>query len=820
MAAATALAEPEVRVGTYDFRPLMQTRAGDAGGGLFPGLLAEIARTEGWKIRLIPGSLEDGWARLAKGEIDILAAAPYTKSRTPPVVYSKESVFSTWAQVYVPHRQRLETVLELGGKTVAVCQNDPYAVELANLVGGFSITCTLVQCKSNADVLNAVSRKWVDAGVVDRLYGSRYERLYAVTRTPVLFAPMDLRFAAGQGQAISLLHSIDYALRKMKKEPHSAYYALVNHALDQETETERPEWPRLALAGLGALGLGAAWIIIRLRRQVVQTAGKLTEKEHVLKVEILSRRQAESNMLEFSQLLEKVFGTLHDGILVLDPKWQTIIRANPAATTMFEARDDDAFLATAPPDLFPSPETFAAFTRNVTDGIAKQGFARIDLQLSRHDRRLFPAEMVVSPVLDGQKCPICLVVVIRDTTAQAAALAALQESEKQLRHAQKMEALGTLAGGIAHDFNNLLMPILCGTEILLADEPPASPRQNELESIRDAGLRARDLIKQILLFSRPMEGDCQPLQVRPVMAEVLKFLRSTLPATVEIRKTVAAKNDWVLANPVHIHQVLLNLCTNAAHAMREKGGVLEVVLQNFNGTPHGIAGNVQPLPGRYIVLSICDTGHGMDPTLMERIFDPFFTTKKTGEGTGMGLSIVHGIVHRCGGCIAVESEVGRGSVFRVYLPATAPPDKTAALPAADPAAGTERLLIVDDEATLGHALKRSLERLGYQAVVCLDAAHALHLFRQTPTAFDRVISDQTMPGMTGTELARELRRIRPDMPIILCSGYSDMSLQETARQAGVQAFIHKPFCAKELAAVMQRLASQAPPPLQPACMPA
>ncbi len=368
-----------------------------------------------------------------------------------------------------------------------------------------------------------------------------------------------------------------------------------------------------------------------------------------------------------------------------------------------------------------------------------------------------------------------------------------------------MEAIGTLAGGIAHDFNNILTPILGYTDMIIDDVPEDSRIRADMEKVIKAANRAKDLVQQILTFSRQVEQERKPVKIHLVVKEALKLLRATLPTTIEIRQNIDTGCGAVLADPTQIHQVLINLCTNAYHAMRESGGVIEVSLGMVEISTE-LAMNYPNLhEGTYVRLTVSDTGHGMDRGTIERVFEPFFTTKGVGAGTGLGLSVVHGIVVSHGGEITIESELGKGTRFHVHLPrADSVVEREA--PRDDPIPeGKERILFVDDEEEIARMGKRMLERLGYDVTMRTSSVEALEAFRSQPDGFDLVITDQTMPDMTGVEFVGELLRIRPDLPIILMTGFSEMVTPETAKKIGVREFIMKPIMILDLGKAIRRV---------------
>jgi PAS domain S-box-containing protein len=375
--------------------------------------------------------------------------------------------------------------------------------------------------------------------------------------------------------------------------------------------------------------------------------------------------------------------------------------------------------------------------------------------------------------------------------------------EKRLAQAQKMEAIGTLAGGIAHDFNNILSAIIGYTELSLIDIPKGSALQNNLQQVLKAGGRAKELVRQILAFSRQRESELAPVKVSLIVNEALKLLRASLPATIKMRHFIKS-NLSVLTDPTNIHQVLMNLCTNASFAMQEKGGVLEVSLNDVDLDADFARQHPGVKPGKFTNLTVRDTGCGMTTEVAERIFDPFYTTKKVGEGTGMGLSVVHGIVKSHGGTIIVESTPGKGSVFSVFLPAVETEEDQAQLIIT----GSERILFVDDEDFLVDIGKRMLERLGYRVTAKTSSLGAFELFRQSPDEFDLVITDMTMPDMTGDVLARKLIAIRPDIPIIVCTGYSERINPDIVKEIGIKELAMKPVVMKDIAQLIKRVLSR------------
>ena len=398
-----------------------------------------------------------------------------------------------------------------------------------------------------------------------------------------------------------------------------------------------------------------------------------------------------------------------------------------------------------------------------------------------------------------------ILVNVMDVTEQKRAWEEKKELQTQLQHVQKMEAIGTLAGGIAHDFNNILLPIIGYTEMAITDVPKDSLIRKNLAEVLKAAELAKGLVRQILTFSRLSEKERKPLMMQPIIKESLKLLRASLPSTIEIRQNIDNECGAILADPTQIYQVMMNLCTNAYHAMREKGGILEVTLTEVDIDSPDLIPNLDLNPGQYLKLAVSDTGHGMDRTVVERIFDPYFTTKSPGEGTGLGLSVVHGIVRSHDGYITVYSEPGEGTTFHIYLPRIDVDAKVPEAISTEPAPkGEEYILFVDDDEQIVNVVQQILERLGYHVAARTSSVEALKTFQTQPEKYDLVITDLTMPNMTGTELAKRLIDIRPDIPIILCTGFSEAISEEKAKAIGIREYVMKPITMYDLAMTIRK----------------
>lgn len=402
---------------------------------------------------------------------------------------------------------------------------------------------------------------------------------------------------------------------------------------------------------------------------------------------------------------------------------------------------------------------------------------------------------------------------LRDSAGQISGVTCIGEDiterkqlEKQLSQVHKMEAIGTMAGGIAHDFNNILAAILGYTELSLLQVSGSSSLHSHLQQILASTIRARDLVRQILVFSR-RHHDLESVRVdlNAALQETLKFLRATLPATIEIRIHLSNRDLIVQMNPTQLHQVLVNLAANAAHAMREHGGVLDISLHEVKVDATKALQHRELEPGSYVGIRVSDTGHGMDPVTMERIFDPYFTTKGVGEGSGLGLSIVHGIVTRYRGVIDVESEPGMGTRFHILIPEAenTSPSEAQREPIRKVSGGTESILVVDDEEPLVRLLTQNLELLGYRVLGKTNGDEALAVFREHPDGFDLVITDLTMPRLTGMDLVEQMQALKPDVRIILCTGFAESISEEKGRALGIQGLLFKPYQRDDVAEMVR-----------------
>ncbi len=421
----------------------------------------------------------------------------------------------------------------------------------------------------------------------------------------------------------------------------------------------------------------------------------------------------------------------------------------------------------------------------------------------RHkDGHFVPVEILSKQLVDHEGTVIGLQGSTRDISERKVEEERRKELEDQVRRSQKLESIGTLAGGIAHDFNNILSSVIGYTELALYDMEKGSVLEGYLNEVHTAGLRAKELVKQILAFSRRSDQEKKPVQVSLLVKEVVKMLRSTISTTIDIKHSIRS-SSLVMADPTQIHQVLMNLCTNASHAMEESGGTLEIEVSDTEIDRAFTKEYPDLQPGHYLKVRVSDSGTGISPAILGAIFEPYFTTKEPGRGTGLGLSVVHGIVKGHNGEITVESEPGKGSTFQVYFPVLERQAERETEAAEEIPTGGETILLVDDEAPIVSMGKKFLERMGYTVMVTTSSREALELFRATPDLFDLVITDMNMPKMAGDKLSGELLKIRPDIPIVLCTGFSQRLTTGSASAIGAKGILMKPYVMSQLAKVVR-----------------
>jgi PAS domain S-box-containing protein len=528
-----------------------------------------------------------------------------------------------------------------------------------------------------------------------------------------------------------------------------------------------------------------------------QLRSKVNQSTKSLTAEVSEKQKIATELLESQNYLKSIQNAMQVGLLLINHKTHEIVDVNKAALELIDFPREKVVGEKCFSFLCPSQQSDCPIVvKNQT--------------LDKSERVLMDSHGKEIPVIktatrikhNGQDY---ILETFIDITEQKEIEAAKVHLENRLTQAQKMEAIGTLAGGIAHDFNNILAAILGYTEMAIDDSPAESIITKDLNQVLKAGHRAKGLVQQILAFSRQENIECLPLQTANILKEVIKMLRPSLPSTIEITQKIATPIGLIFADPTQINQIVMNLCTNAFHAMEETGGTLDISLKEIDLTGEDLVHRSNIEAGTFVQLSICDSGSGIAPEIKDKIFNPYFTTKNTGKGTGMGLSIVHGVVQSYGGFITLYSEPGEGTAVHVFLPVADKEISSETETINLVPVGNERILFIDDEEILAQMGKDMLERLGYQVTVRNNSLLALETFQNQPDQFDIIITDQTMPGMPGIDLARRILQIRPNMPIILCTGYSSTISEEKAKLMGIREFALKPLSKRDIAKLIRKV---------------
>jgi two-component system cell cycle sensor histidine kinase/response regulator CckA len=727
-----------------------------------------VVEVMGLKVERIEGKTQDIYARFERGELDMLQSLAQLADREAVADFSVPYLNMVGTIFVHKDDQRVLRLEDLQGKRVGVHRSSLGEV----LLRKSGLEDSIVYVESVQAALEQVDQRKIDATLASRLTGlslARQKGLDHIKALQIDVPGYDVKYcvAVREGEH-RLLAQVNEGLAILVRTGRfDGYY----RKWFAHVEPSRYTLEQVLMAV--AVGLALALLVVlwaaarqrRLRRQIARQAAELQAGE---------------------ERYRSLFEGTPDGLLVLETAATSgavvVVQANPAARRLLQTGSGPAPGAR----LHHVLSADAALADRLT-AASRQGEATE----FEHEKPGAAGWWRVSVSPLGPR----FLVSLRDITEQTQARLRLQHQEDRMRHSQKIEAIGTLAGGIAHDFNNLLTAIIGNTQLSLMNLPPGHPEVESLEQVLKAGRRAQQLVKQILAFSRRSEASRQAVKISPLVEEVMGFLRAVARGTVEFAHRAGPAETEILADPAQVHQMLMNIGTNALQAMRGTQGRLlfteeEIVLEA--GT------TLQPdlKPGRYLRIGVADTGPGMSREVMDRIFEPFFTTKPMGEGTGLGLSVVHGIMQQHDGAVTVTSELGRGTHFHLYFPlATARPEEPAAEAHATtvPFGQGQSILFVDDDASIVETVRKVLQRLGYTVSAHLRAEDALAEFEATPDRFALVLSDLTMPGTNGLQLASRVRARRPQIPLVLVSGYWPESDLGEARRLRVSATLHKPL---------------------------
>jgi len=793
-----------IKIGIIDNKPMCYMDETGKPAGIFVDVINYVAGKEDWTLEYVHDTWAELRAELSRGTIDILLSMAYSKERAKQYAFNKTSVFNNWAEVYVMPGSSINSLLDLKNKRIASVNRGIYTTGPEGLVvlsEKFNLEIELLATGSYLEAMQAVRTEDAEAAVVNRLTGALYAESLGLEKSGIVFAPVKIHFALNRDNPRTqrIIESIDKNLAELKRDPGSIYHRSINMAIGGENVQEViPFWVLWVLGILLLLFFLFVGINFFLRWQIFKKTLDLREVNKKLKRDMTRRIEIEADLRESQERFQALAANSSDWIWEIDENDNYTYGSSQIMNLLGYTPDE--IVGKTPFDLMPASE--GARVAEIFQALkaARQPFSNLE-NVNRHkDGDLVVLESSGVPAFDKNGQFQGYRGIDRDISER-------KKIEAQLQQAQKLEAIGTLAGGIAHDFNNLLTPILGYSEMLRAGFADDSSEAGSLGEVINAAYRAKDLVKQILTLSRQTEHELIPVKLHLIVREALKLLRSTIPKSIEIQADIEATGS-VLADPTQMHQIIMNLGTNAYHAMRRDGGDFKVALSSVEISPEDQkVGSLDIDPGAYLQLSISDTGHGMDPVTAKRIFEPYFTTKNTGEGTGLGLAVVHGIVKSHQGHISVYSEVGRGTRFNIYLPCFETADtvkRETANPQKIPG-GHEHILLVDDEESIVHMQTRLLKKLGYQVTATTSSPRLRDIFVDNPEKFDLVITDMAMPELNGADLARDILSIRPGLPIILCTGFSDTIDEGKAISIGIKSFLIKPILLHDLAVKVRNI---------------
>ena len=764
---------PLIRVGIYDYEPLSFINKSGNVCGLYPDLIREIGRNEGWAIAFVPGTWAEGLARLQRGEIDLMTAIASSPERCLTMAFNENSVFDQWGQVFFLPGNTFESISDLAGFTVAVVEQDINGKNFLKTIEKLGIQCTTLPRTCPKEVFLSVQRGEAAAGVTAQYFGMKHAGGYGLVASPIQFAPFSSRFAVKKGDNTHLLQRIDAYMTPWKQDKDSFFYRrLAKWMWDKPlVHTIVPKWAPMAVGAIAGILALLAYINRTLNRTVKKRTRELRSREKQYRdlVEsansIILRMDKHGAILFLNRFGLNLFGYTRDEIYGRNVINTLVTVDSSLAKELFSAGEKPTFNL---------PEAHAVIENQTTCKDGRKVCIQWSNKAITDDRGRFQEILSIGTDITQRR-----------------------QLEASLYQAQKMEAIGTLAGGIAHDFNNILSVIFGYTELARLSIHNPKKIDEALNQITKGGERARELVSQILTFSRKSESKKQPLLPALIVKETIKLLRPSLPTTISLETTLTSRHK-IEADATHIQQIIMNLCTNAYHAMEATGGTLSIAIQDIHVAAEGDAS--QPPPGDHVQIEVKDTGSGIPSDALPKIFDPYFTTKAKGKGTGLGLSVVHGIVKEHKGHIQAWSLPGEGTTFQVTFPVakrSAPQTDTGER--SNPArGGNESILVVDDEIEIAAILGDILGQHGYRVQSFTAGEEALDAFRGDPDAFDLIITDLTMPGMTGSQLARAALDLRPDLPIILCSGFNDISNRDHTRKSGITDFLQKPVTSDTL----------------------
>ena len=801
-----------VRVGFYENPPKIFSIDADSIAGFWPDLIRQIAADQHWQIQWVPGSWSQGMDRLEHNAIDIMPDVAWSEARAQQFTFSKTVVLVSWSRIYVPVGSKIQTILDLDHRVVGGMRgsiNLDGAEGVRAMIRQFNLQTTVREMDDYTAVFQALEDGKLDAGVTNKDFGNAHADLYAIQQTPILLQPVQLHFAYPKHStlAAALIPRIDRELERLKANKDSLYYQLLEQWLGINPAS--PAVPRYLIWSLVAVLLGMVLFMIFtviLRHQIARSSQKILDNNKTLRREITQRTKTEAALRRSEEIFRLITDYSMDNIALttFDLKAKYIF-ISPSVKPVLGYEPDDllgrSFWEFIHPDdrlvLLP---LLKKYLNRKLNGLLGRGGGAVNetLEFKFKNKSGEWRNMESSVTMAGKH----LLAITRDVTERQQLLAASERMQAELHQARKLEALGTMVGGIAHDFNNILQSIFMYAAIVREGIGNDSQLQADFQHIIDDSERARDLIRQILAFSRKSKIllKVQPLQ--NIIKTALDLERSSLGPRFTIIQNMDQDCGTVLCDQTQIHQIILNLCNNAAQALGAEGGTITVSLQQTR-----IDFSELEVDRPAVELTIADDGPGMSEEVRQRALDPFYSTKSVGQGTGLGLSVVHGIVEMMQGRLELTSVSGQGTAVHIFLPVIQAPleEPVRATQVGKGVSWSGHLLFVDDEPAIRQAAERMLTREGYAVTVADDGATALTLLQSGSQIFDLVVSDLSMPILAGNDLAQSIRELGLAMPIILTSGNLAPLEQAKYREQGVDFFMAKPWSPADLLTLVNQI---------------
>lgn len=768
------------RVGVFPLEPLNFYDSSGEATGFNTDLIKEAFKDSTRRPVFVPGSWNECYERLQSGEIDLMTMVAFSQERQEIMDFSQEPVVLIWGQVFTRPDSGINNILDLRGKNVAIMQKDINGQNFVNALTGFGGRCNIIELATHHEVFDAVATGRAVAGVAPQHFGLRFCHEHGLVSTSIQFSPFNVFFATKKGCNADLLARLDEKLKKWKAAEGSFYHEKLDFWLGAAKPGKSfiPKWVGVAFSIL-VLITGFTLYGMRLMKHLVQQKTKelaAQEKDFRNLVElansIILRLDTEKRICFINQYGQELLKYSADRLLGKSV-YETILPQTQTDGTEIKTIIEPVFLD-------PSSHIIVENENLCGDG------SRIYVRWS--NRAFFDEN-------GNFKEMLCIG---NDITEQ-------KKLERELLQTQKMEAVGRLAGGIAHDFNNILFVIIGNLGLARNRLSDQNAMLKHLENIEMAAERAKNLVKQILAFSRKNVSEKKVICLADETRDAVKMLRPTLPSTMKIEELWLSQGK-ILADSNQINQIMMNLCTNSMHALKGEPGSLKIEVSESH-LPKDLGSKTSDRSRLYLKLAVSDTGHGISPENLTRIFEPFFTTKEKFKGSGMGLAVVHGIVKEHGGEIRVFSEIGKGATFEIFFPAVesgmAP--QTLLKAAQEPFSGNEKIMLVDDEPMLLEVNSEILQSFGYQVTTFASSIDALEAFKKAPDAFDLIVSDMTMPEMTGVAMARKILQLKPETPVIIVTGHSDQIDRKKAAQEGIAGFAYKPLSSAELLHEIRRV---------------